>query len=143
MNHLWRWSRTMLHRARGRWIATLTMCLVIVTFAVAQNSSSAKSEDRKASQPEVPADSITEGSVRVGGQTIDYRAIAGTLTVGSSDPQDAMIGFDGKYLPDATVELSEKPEDRPATARIFYVAYFAKNPAKNRPITFLYNGGPG
>ncbi len=93
--------------------------------------------------PEVPADSITEGSVKVGGQSIDYRAIAGTLTVGSSDPQDAMIGFDGRYLPDASIDLSAKPEDRPATTRMFYVAYFAKNPAKNRPITFLYNGGPG
>ena len=133
----------MLHRARCRWTAALAICSIAATFAHAQNNSSAKSEERKASQPEGPADSITEGSVKVGGQAIDYRAIAGTLTVGSSDPQDAMIGFDGKYLPDATVELAEKPEDRPATARIFYVAYFSKNPAKNRPITFLYNGGPG
>ena len=54
-----------------------------------------------------------------------------------------MIGFDGKYLADASIDMTTKPEDRPATARIFYTAYFQKNPAKNRPITFLYNGGPG
>lgn len=133
----------MLHCVRSRWIATLSIGFVAASFAFAQGNGPAKSEGKNGGQPEVPADSITEGSVKVGGQAIDYRAIAGTITVGSSDPQDAMIGFDGKYLPDATIDLSAKPEDRPATARMFYVAYFAKNPAKNRPITFLYNGGPG
>ncbi|MGC1421433.1 MAG: peptidase S10, partial [Terracidiphilus sp.] len=118
------------------------------SFACAQNNaapSTAKSEGKSEAKitPDAPADSITEGSLKVGGQTVEYRAIAGTLTVGSTDPQDAMIGFDGKYLPDATIDMSTKPEDRPATARLFYTAYFQKNPAKNRPITFLYNGGPG
>jgi carboxypeptidase C (cathepsin A) len=133
----------MLHGARSRWIATFSMGLVASSLVFAQGNGLSKSEGKIGGQPEVPADSITESSVKVGGQAIDYRAIAGTITVGSSEPQDAMIGFDGKYLPDATVDLSAKPEDRPATARMFYVAYFAKNPAKNRPITFLYNGGPG
>ncbi len=36
--------------------------------------------------PVVPAaDSTTEGTVTVGGQAIAYKAVAGTLTVGSSD----------------------------------------------------------
>ncbi len=124
----------------------LTIGLVAGSFAFAQNSpapSAAKPETKNIPIPDSPADSTTEGSLKVGSQTIEYRAIAGTLTVGSTDPQDAMIGFDGKYLADASVDLSAKPEDRPATARIFYAAYLQKNPAKNRPITFLYNGGPG
>jgi carboxypeptidase C (cathepsin A) len=136
----------MLHRARSRCLATLTIGLVAGSFAFAQNSpapSAAKPETKNIPIPDSPADSTTDGSLKVGGQTIEYRAIAGTLTVGSSDPQDAMIGFDGKYLPDASVDVNAKPEDRPATARIFYAAYLQKNPAKNRPITFLYNGGPG
>ena len=133
----------MLHCARSRWIAALAVGFAAASFAVAENNAPAKTEAKTAAQLESPADSTTEGSLKVGGQSIDYRAIAGTITVGSSDPQDAMIGFDGKYLPDASIDLGAKPEDRPATARIFYAAYFAKNPAKNRPITFLYNGGPG
>ena len=66
------------------------------------------------------------------------------LTVGSTDSQDATIGLDGKLLPDSGVELPAKPEDRPATARMFYTAYFAKDAdQRTRPIVFLYNGGPG
>jgi carboxypeptidase C (cathepsin A) len=96
--------------------------------------------------PHIPApqDSITEGSVTVGGQAIAYKAIAGTLTVGGTDPQDATIGFDGKPLPDSNIKLPEKIEDAPPTARMFYVAYFKKDaPAAQRPVTFIYNGGPG
>ena len=88
-------------------------------------------------------DSITEGSVTVGGQAIAYKAIAGTITVGGSDPQDATIGFDGKPLPDSGVKLPEKAEDAPPTARMFYVAYMKKDGGERRPVTFIYNGGPG
>src|SRR5271155_1583770 len=93
----------------------------------------------------VEPDSTTEGSVTVGGQVIAYRAVAGTLTVGSTDSQDAMLGLDGKMLPGTGVKAPdpEKPEDAPATARMFYVAYFKKDAAPGRPVMFLYNGGPG
>ena len=90
------------------------------------------------------ADSITEGAVTVGGQVIAYKAIAGTLTVGASNAQDAQLGLDGKLLPDSGEKAPDKPEDAPATARIFYTAYFKKGaPSETRPVTFLYNGGPG
>ncbi|HEV2578418.1 MAG TPA: peptidase S10 [Acidobacteriaceae bacterium] len=93
----------------------------------------------------LPADSVTEGSVAVeGGKAIAFRAVAGMLTVGATDSQDAIIALDGTILPNSGVELPAKPEDRPATARIFYTAYFAKDAdARTRPIVFLYNGGPG
>jgi len=96
-------------------------------------------------EAELPGDSRTEGSVTVGGQAIAYTAVAGTLTVGSTDSQDAMIGLNGKMLP-GTGEKSpdpEKPDEAPATARIFYVAYFKKDAGVGRPVTFMYNGGPG
>lgn len=94
--------------------------------------------------PAIAADSTTEGSVTVGGQTIAYRAIAGTITVGSSDGQDAMLALDGSYLPGSDLNLAAKPDDQPATARMYYVAYFKRDaPKGSRPITFLYNGGPG
>uniref|UniRef100_A0A7V4XQC6 Peptidase S10 n=1 Tax=Acidobacterium capsulatum TaxID=33075 RepID=A0A7V4XQC6_9BACT len=93
--------------------------------------------------PQVEPDSVTDGSVTVDGKTIQYEAVAGTLVVGSTDAQDVGIGLNGKYLPGAEPNLPANPADRPATARIYYAAYFMKNAPKNRPITFLYNGGPG
>ena len=92
------------------------------------------------------ADSTTEGTVTVGGQTIAYRAVAGTITVGATNQEDALLGLDGKRLPDtgeAPID-AQKPEEAPATARMFYVAYLKKGAvAETRPITFCYNGGPG
>ncbi len=94
--------------------------------------------------PGAAPDSVTDGSVTIGGKVVNYQAVAGTLTVGATDAQDTTLGFDGRLLPDANEKLPEKPEDAPATARIFYVAYFKKDAAaEHRPVTFVYNGGPG
>jgi carboxypeptidase C (cathepsin A) len=81
-------------------------------------------------------DSVTEGEITLGGQAIAYRAVAGTITVGSSNAQDAQLSLDGKMLAD-----SEKTSEQ-ATARILYVACFKKDGA-GRPGKFVYNGGPG
>lgn len=95
------------------------------------------------SLPTVPPDSTTDGSVSVEGKAIAYRAVAGILTVGSSDDQDTQLSLDGRYLPGYAEDLPAKLSDQPAIARMYYVAYFMKDAPKNRPITFLYNGGPG
>ena len=42
-----------------------------------------------------PADSATDHSVSVNGQTIAYQAVAGTITVGGTDQYDAMLGWMG------------------------------------------------
>ncbi len=130
--------------------------LLFATSALAQEhhadktttttTTTAATEPAKPSAP--TPDSTTEGSVTAGGKTIAYKAVAGLITVGSTDAQDAMLGLDGKLLPDSGVELPAKPEDRPATATLFYTAYFAKSESKGadaatRPIVFIYNGGPG
>jgi len=102
------------------------------------------SDSKDAAAPAAQADSTTEGTVTVDGQAIAYKAVAGTLTVGATNPQDALLGLDGKLLPDSGEKAPDKPEDAAPTARIFYVAYFKKGaPSDTRPITFLYNGGPG
>ena len=99
-----------------------------------------------------PPDSTTQGAVTVvGGQSIPYRAVAGILTVGATDSYDASLGLDGRLLPDSGIKPpdKDKPEDAPATARMFYTAYFRTGggpgaaPDPTRPVTFLYNGGPG
>jgi len=68
-----------------------------------------------------PQSSESEGSVTVEGKRIDYKAVAGTLVLhGKGDK-----------------------EDEP-TVSMFYTAYFKKGVAPGRrPITFIYNGGPG
>ena len=68
------------------------------------------------------------------------------LPSAATDAQDATLAFDGKLLPEAGVHPPDrdKPEKAPPTARIFYAAYFKKAaPGESRPVTFLYNGGPG
>jgi carboxypeptidase C (cathepsin A) len=96
--------------------------------------------------PPARPDSTSEGTVTVGGQIIEYRAVAGTLTVGATDAQDATLGLDGQILPETSEKMPDpaKPEEAPPTARIFYAAYFKKGArSETRPVTFLYNGGPG
>ena len=109
-----------------------------------QNDKKPEKAAETVAAPLAQADSVTEGTVTVGGQAIAYKAIAGTLTVGATNSEDAMLGLDGKPLADSGVKPADKPEDAPATARIFYTAYFKKGAAsQDRPVTFLYNGGPG
>jgi carboxypeptidase C (cathepsin A) len=130
-------------------IVLFLFCTSLTAFtahtAFAQDKPDAKKDaETKTLNAAPPDDSATEGSVTVGGQAIAYRAVAGTLTVGSTDVQDAMIGLDGKYLADSGVDMPSKSEDQPAIARMFYTAYFKKGAnAISRPVTFLYNGGPG
>src|SRR5579863_885634 len=98
-----------------------------------------------AAPAESQPDSTTEGTVNVAGRPVHYRAIAGTLTVGSTNEIDALLGTDGRWLRDFGVKPrgEDDPQNAPATARMFYVAYFrAGAPLNTRPVIFLYNGGP-
>ncbi len=77
-----------------------------------------------------PTESRTTGSVTVDGTRIDYRAIAGTLVVHAK-------GWRANAAPN-------DPKNPAAEASMFYVAYFRRGVAPaDRPITFLFNGGPG
>ena len=66
-----------------------------------------------------PQKSVTRGTVTVEGKRINYQAVAGTLILKNKD---------------------EKP-----TCSVFYTAYFKadENDVSQRPVTFIYNGGPG
>jgi len=50
-----------------------------------------------------------------------YTAVAGTITVGSTDVQDAQLGMDGKPIPGSELAISEpkEPKDETAFARMF------------------------
>ena len=75
----------------------------------------------------------SEGSVTIGGRKIDYQATAGTLIV------------HGRGWDDVPQNADKDEKVPPPEASMFYTAYFAKNAgsAGTRPITFLFNGGPG
>jgi carboxypeptidase C (cathepsin A) len=127
---------------------TVSAILLIGLTVVARGEQQAEElkKDEKAAVVERPApDSTTENTVSVGGKKIAYRAVAGTITVGGSDELDAKLGLDGELLPDSGMNSPDpkKPEEAPATARMFYVAYFKKDAEASRPLIFLYNGGPG
>src|ERR1700758_1115140 len=100
----------------------------------------------KAPEKTPPTEVSSQGSVDAGGQRIAYTAVAGTITVGATDVQDAQIGMDGKPEPGSELALSapKDPKEASPTARMFYVAYFKKDAKpEERPLTFFYNGGPG
>ncbi|MES2222276.1 MAG: peptidase S10 [Acidobacteriota bacterium] len=128
----------------------LALALFPASSVSQSSNSTAKKEDHPASspnavsqQPEQFPPSKTEGTVEVEGKTIAYTAIAGTVTVGATDDQDAMIGPDGEPLPGQATPPKDPAQD-PPTAQIFFVAYFKQGADPDRrPITFLYNGGPG
>jgi carboxypeptidase C (cathepsin A) len=65
----------------------------------------------------LPADSVTEHVLDVGSQTLSYKATAGTLN---------LYGQDGNR-----------------SAAIFYTSYVADHQPPDRPLTFVFNGGPG
>ena len=83
-----------------------------------------------------PTEVLSDGSVTIGGKATDYQAAAGTLVV---HPR----GWDDTADPDEDGKGAKHAGPK-AEASMFYVAYFKKGTHPGaRPITFLFNGGPG
>jgi carboxypeptidase C (cathepsin A) len=102
--------------------------------AEAQNANAAAAP--KIEEPKIvtfkPEQQASKGSVTVGGKRVDYDAYAGTLVV-------HLKGYD-----DVPQNLNKDEKVGPAEASMFYAAYFKSGaPGARRPITFLFNGGPG
>ena len=94
----------------------LFILLLLSNFAVAEEEKKPEQKDEKKLIEEI---SETEGSVRINGKEIPYKAKAGTLILKDDDGKDK--------------------------ASVFYIAYTREdisNKAK-RPITYCFNGGPG
>jgi carboxypeptidase C (cathepsin A) len=121
-------------------IVTLTLAtamLPLMLHAQAKEETStvkveATKTDTAKSDQFKPEQQASKGSVTIGGNVINYDAYAGTLVV---HPK----GWD-----DVPQNADPDPKNKPAEASMFYVAYFkADNKGAPRPVTFLYNGGPG
>ena len=84
----------------------------------------------------------SNGSVTIGGQSIAYQAIAGTLIVHPKDWDDVPRDPKAEHANATPGEDGADARNPTAEASMFYVAYF-KNGGGSRPVTFVYNGGPG
>ena len=124
----------MIQRSLMPWLAFVLCMLSAISWSMAGEGQGAAA-----------ADSVTGGAVSLAdGSSIAYTAVAGLLTVGSTDGQDARLGLDGRSLPGTEPDLPKAPDEQPATACMFYTAYFAKTGrTAARPIAFIYDGGPG
>src|ERR1700748_3453171 len=117
--------------------------VAIGTPALAVFAAIAFAADAPASKPPVneqfsgkffkAEESVTNGSAA----GVSYTATAGTLVVHPKDWNDAAQAG-GDKNPDA------KDDSTSAEASMFFVYYARKGvPSASRPITFLFNGGPG
>jgi carboxypeptidase C (cathepsin A) len=80
---------------------------------------------------------VTPGSVTIGGHPLAYQAEAGILVVHVKDPLD-------DDAPPPRDDKTGAPPPQPPEAGMSYVAYFRGDKEdSHRPITFLFNGGPG
>jgi carboxypeptidase C (cathepsin A) len=112
-------------------LASLLLCSVSAFAAPPPSSSSSAQSGSSASHENgseslvqrlsKPMSSTTNGTVTVEGKSISYKAVAGTLVI------------DGTGAKESTPEVA-----------MSYFAYFKQgvDPSR-RPITFIYNGGPG
>jgi len=102
--------------------------------------------DKSAPAPHFkPESSSSSGSVTVEGSHIDYQAVAGTLVVHPKGWDDAAKAEDEKTKEGEGDSQDDNESKNPtAEASMFYVAYTKQHTEPDkRPITFLYNGGPG
>jgi carboxypeptidase C (cathepsin A) len=65
----------------------------------------------------LPGDAVTQHSIEIAGGNLDYTATAGTFSLFDQSGERA--------------------------AAIYYTAYVAKGAGPSRPLTFVFNGGPG
>jgi carboxypeptidase C (cathepsin A) len=80
-------------------------------------------EKEKPAEPTPPPpkeeSSVTEHSIKIGGQTIPYKAIAGTILLKNEKDEPQALIYSTSYIRTDTKDSSQ------------------------RPISFIYNGGPG
>ncbi len=127
-------------------LLVLLNCLPMAGFAAETadtGASDAGPPDPRHLKDEV---SSSTGTLSIGGKSLGYSAEAGILVVYVRDPMDAdpPPGGDKSASGSEAAAHGEKPGPVEPEAGMSYYAYFlGKEPNPARPITFIYNGGPG
>ena len=127
------------------WIAALSCAAPVLLSQAAWSADPPKDKDAEHTPPHAKFEPLTaeehlsEGSATIGGRKIDYQAAAGTLIVHPKDWDDVPQDPEAEKRSD-----SDAAKNPTAEAAMSYVAYFAHaKPGQNRPVTFIFNGGPG
>ncbi len=128
------------------WLGALLVSAWLSPLAEAAAHPSGDAPEPKVTAVPDPAESTrylkdekqgTSGSITIGGRAIPYQAEVGLLVVYTKDPLD-------DDPPPPKDERTGIPPPQPPEASMSYVAYFRGDKEdSHRPITFLYNGGPG
>ncbi|HEX3887022.1 MAG TPA: peptidase S10 [Phenylobacterium sp.] len=138
-------------------VAALVALGLTATGAVAQNASpngrpppatgrAARPSPDEPSTPGPVVERRSDRGERAGEHKISDADIATAPVVEQAKSSHHSVTIDGKTIPYTATAgtLTLRDDDGKPIASMFYVAYTAdgvKNP--NRPVTFLYNGGPG
>lgn len=98
---------------------TLTYLMLFVTSILVPVAARAQDESLDPSPEPSPSRWESQHSIAVGGQTVEYDAVVGSVIL--------------------------RDDEEKATAELFYTAYFRTNvpDRARRPVVFAYNGGPG
>ncbi len=122
-----------------------TLCGLLLAAAAANAASTPEGTDAKPAQSAATTvdaralrdeRQVTAGSVVLAGRPVAYQAEAGIMVVHQKDPLDEEAPRHDEH--------GGAPAAQPAEASMSYVAYFkGEKEDPRRPITFLYNGGPG
>jgi carboxypeptidase C (cathepsin A) len=130
----------------GRFVCVflLSSTAIGLSSMAADRTSASDSEDSKAAAAESETTrflhdehQVTQGSVQIGGKAFAYQAEAGVLVVHVKDPLD-------DDAPPPKEDRNGPAPPQPPEASMSYVAYFKGDKEDaHRPITFLFNGGPG
>lgn len=126
--------------------ASLLGLALSTSFASGAQRAAAEAPETKISIVPEPTESprylkdehqASSGTLLMGGHALTYQAEAGILVVHVKDPLD-------DDPPPPRDDKSGPPPPQPPEAGMSYVAYFRGDKEDGRrPITFLYNGGPG
>jgi carboxypeptidase C (cathepsin A) len=123
--------RTLILRIAALAIAIPVLPLVVIQAQTKDDTATSKPDAAKAEEFK-PEQQASKGSVTIKGNVVNYDAFAGTLVVHPKDWDDVPQNKD------------KDDKNQSPAASMFYVAYFkSDNKGAPRPVTFLYNGGPG
>jgi carboxypeptidase C (cathepsin A) len=106
-----------------RRLLAVAFCMIALSTGLSAQEKETKPADKPAEAPAAPApkeeSSVTDHTIKIGGQTIPYKATAATI-------------------------LLKNEKDEP-TALLYYTAYTRSDvkDLSQRPVAFVYNGGPG
>jgi carboxypeptidase C (cathepsin A) len=121
----------------------LTYFFLVLCLGLAQAHDNERDDSKHDSADDVDSprilkdeSQVTAGTITIRGAKVAYQAEAGVQVVYLKDPKDDD--------PQAAHDDKTNPPPIPQHASMSYVAYFkGEHPDERRPITFLFNGGPG